>query len=81
MTAAPKRTEIQDASSSFQGCGVGDAACARRTAVPPTPPTISNAMKSARATLVHARYFSKEKIRFQSFFMLITVQPFFFASS
>jgi hypothetical protein len=37
----------------------------------------TNETSSAR----HAHLVSKEKITFQSFFMLMTVQPFFFASS
>ena len=42
------------------------------------PPT--NAAAAPAVTRLRSRY-SNEKIFFQSFFMLITVQPFFFASS
>ena len=86
--AAPKRTEIQEASSSFQGCAGGGADCASSAGRTPgdrqetgTRGRSESQKRSTRAPPAHAAYFSNEKICFQSFFMLMTVQPFFFASS
>ena len=80
VQSVDQRMRLGNAVSAFANCGRA-VAHVRGSYVPATEAVIPISMRWDAAPTYRTSGYSKEKILFQSFFMLITVQFFFFASS